>query len=146
MAQHASHTTADSFRLSEGTFTKVKNILIGVAALGWVLLVAGYFIDHERFHHSYLVSSVYATTFAVGALFFVMIQHLSGATWSVVIRRISESLMMMLPVAFILFLPNLLGLHSLYEWTHAEVVAADPLLSRKTAFLNEPFFIARTLI
>jgi hypothetical protein len=146
MAQPVSNISADAFKLSQEVFTKVKNILIGMAAVGWLLLVIGYFVDSERFHHSYLVSSVYATTFVVGALFFVMIQHLSGATWSVVIRRISESFMMVLPIAFLLFLPNLLGLHSLYEWTHKEVVAADYILSQKTAWLNEPFFIARTVI
>jgi hypothetical protein len=146
MAEHVSNVPADAFKLDENVFTKVKNILIGVAAVGWLLLIIGYFVDSERFHHSYLLNSVYATTFVVGALFFVMIQHLSGATWSVVIRRISESLMMVMPVAFLLFLPNLLGLHSLYEWTHAEVVANDYILSKKTGWLNEPFFIARTVI
>ncbi len=145
MAHPVSQYAPDTFRLNETTFTRVKNILMAVGAIGWLLLVIGFFVDHERFHHSYLLNSVYATTFAVGALFFVMIQHLSGATWSVVVRRIAESLMATLPLAFILFLPNLIGLHSIYEWTHADVVANDYILSKKTGYLNEPFFIARTL-
>jgi len=136
----------ESFRLGEGTFLKVRNILAVIAGLGWIALLAGYFVDHDRFFQSYLTNYMYALSFAIGALFFVMAQHLSGATWSVVIRRIAEGIMMTLPVAFVLFLPILLGMHSLYEWTHADVVANDPLLSKKTGYLNEPFFIARAVL
>lgn len=146
MANHASSPSTESFRLSESTFLKVRNILAVIAVIGWVALVAGYFVDHHRFAHSYFLNSMFATTFAVGALFFVMLQHISGATWSVVVRRIAESLMMMLPVAALLFIPNLLGMHSLYEWTHKEVVANDALLLKKAGYLNEPFFIARTVL
>lgn len=145
MAEHAASYLPDSFRLSESAGAKVRNLLAAVAAFGWVLLIVGYFADHERFFRSYLVGYSFCITIAVGALFFTMIQHLSGATWSVVIRRISESLMMTIPVGLVLFLPMFLGLHDLYEWTHKEVVAADYILSKKTGWLNEPFFIARTL-
>jgi len=43
----------------------------------------------------------------------------------------------------LLFVPLLFGLHSLYEWTHTEVVANDPVLLYKRPYLNVPFFIAR---
>ena len=145
MAEHASHSVATSFRLSEDAFTKVRNILAIVAALGWVLLIAGYFVDHERFFRSYLLNYVYCITIPIGALFFVMVQHLSGATWSVVIRRIAECLMVTIPLGLILFIPLIFGMHSLYEWTHVEVVANDAILLRKAPYLNEPFFIARTV-
>jgi hypothetical protein len=150
MAEHASHSahpiSSDAFRLSEATFAKVRTILMGAAAVGWLLLIAGYFADHERFFRSYLLNYVYCLTFVIGALFFVMVQHLSGATWSVVIRRIAESLMMVIPVAFLLFLPIVLDLHALYEWTHTEVVAKDPILLKKEPYLNVPFFLIRTVI
>jgi hypothetical protein len=35
-----------------------------------------------------------------------------------------------------------LGAHSLYEWSHADVVAADALLTHKAPFLNLPMFTA----
>jgi hypothetical protein len=150
MAEHASHSahpiSSDAFRLSEATFGKVRTILMGAAAVGWLLLIAGFFADHERFFRSYLLNYVYCITFVIGALFFVMVQHLSGATWSVVIRRIAESLMMVIPVAFLLFLPIAFDLHALYEWTHLEVVAKDPILLKKAPYLNTTFFLIRTVV
>jgi hypothetical protein len=35
------------------------------------------------------------------------------------------------------------GLHELYEWTHLDVVAEDPVLQHKRAYLNIPFFLVR---
>jgi len=43
----------------------------------------------------------------------------------------------------ILFLPIVLGIHSLYEWSHKEVVAQDIILQHKSPYLNPTFFIVR---
>jgi hypothetical protein len=43
----------------------------------------------------------------------------------------------------LLFIPLLFGLSVLYPWARPEVVAADPLLQQKAAYLNIPFFIVR---
>jgi hypothetical protein len=40
----------------------------------------------------------------------------------------------------------LLGLHDLYEWSHAEAVENDALLQWKAPFLNVPFFLIRAVI
>ena len=45
----------------------------------------------------------------------------------------------------VLFLPIYFGIHSLYEWSHADVVAADPILQKKSAYLNESFFTGRAV-
>jgi hypothetical protein len=48
---------------------------------------------------------------------------------------------------FLLFLPILFfGMHDLYEWTHHEVVQADPILRQKTVYLNVPFFAIRFVL
>jgi len=49
-----------------------------------------------------------------------------------------------LPVLTLLYVPLLFGLHDLYEWTHHDVVDADPILSGKSLYLNIPFFVIRT--
>ena len=38
------------------------------------------------------------------------------------------------------------GMHRLYEWTHADVVAKDELLRKKALYLNTPFFLMRTAL
>jgi hypothetical protein len=51
-----------------------------------------------------------------------------------------------LPVQAILFVPIALGLPDLYAWARPDVVAGDALLQHKHAYLNVPFFLARTAL
>ncbi len=46
----------------------------------------------------------------------------------------------------LLFLPVLFGMNALYAWTDAAYVASHPLVAAKTAYLNTPFFVVRTVI
>ncbi|MDQ3248531.1 MAG: hypothetical protein M3Q45_04910, partial [Chloroflexota bacterium] len=63
--------------------------------------------------------------------------------WGVVTRRFFEAGAMTTLLMALLFIPLVFGLHDLYEWTHTEAVAEDPLLQSKAPYLNEPFFLAR---
>ena len=56
------------------------------------------------------------------------------------LRRIGETVFVTLPVMAVLFIPVLLGMHDLYEWTHASAVEQDALLRWKAPYLNVPFF------
>ena len=101
----------------------------------------------RRFFFSYLLSFSYLLTLALGALFFVILQHLTRAGWSVVVRRWAESIAAVMPALALLALPIVaFGLHDLYHWTHAEAVAADQLLQAKQAYLNVPFFVLRLAV
>lgn len=111
--------------------------------LGVLLCIAGFIADRQQFFYSYLTAYVFWLTIALGGLFFTMLQHLTGARWSVVLRRISENVMANLPFMILLFLPLLFGLSQLFEWTHADVVAKDHLLQHKAPYLNKTFFIIR---
>jgi hypothetical protein len=51
---------------------------------------------------------------------------------------------MTMPLVAVLVVPILVGIPELYAWSHAASVAADPALQQKRAYLNVPFFIART--
>jgi hypothetical protein len=64
----------------------------------------------------------------------------------VAIRRLLEAGAGTLPFMAALFLPLVFGLHHLYEWTHTETVMADPVLRQKVAYLNVPFFLARSAL
>jgi hypothetical protein len=100
-----------------------------------------------RFYPSYLASFVFFLSLALGALFFVLIQHATRAGWSVALRRIAEGVApnVLVPMA-LLILPVLLGLRTLYPWTDAAHVAADRALAAKAAWLNVPFFLVRTAV
>jgi len=136
----------ESSALPAQTWARGRNTIVALALAGWAASALGLAADPARFALSYLVAYLFFLSLALGALFFVMVQHLSGAVWSVSSRRIAETLMATLPAAAFLFVPVALNLHHLYEWTHPEVVAADPVLQGKQAYLNVPFFLIRAAV
>ena len=117
------------------------------AAIGAVLAVVGFMMSGlDRFYEAYLVAWVYWTGVGLGSLALLMLQHLSGGAWGVVIRRILEAATRTLPVMAVLGLPILLGMGHLYHWSDADVAAADPMIRDKAAYLNVPFFIVRYVL
>lgn len=131
------------YRLANaGNLAKIALI---VGAVGLVASAAGYFTDAAQFFHSYLVSFMFWTTIALGGLFFTMLHHVTGATWSVVVRRFSESAMAVLPLMAVFFIPILFGIHDIYHWSHEEAVAHDTILQKKAGYLSTEFFIIRAV-
>lgn len=135
---------SDTYKLTEAK--GLGNTLLITGILVAVLSTAGYFLDSKQFFMSYLVAWIFWVSIGLGALFFVMLNHLTGAVWSLVLRRINESVMIALPFMAILFIPLIFGLHDMYHWTHSEDVAKDAILSQKTGYLNIPFFLIRTAV
>jgi len=104
----------------------------------------------SRFLHAYLVNFCFCLSISLGALFFVVLQHLTRAGWSVAVRRLAEVLSAAIPFWAVLFLPLLLlvlvGSGSLYPWNDAAHVEHDPLLQAKASYLNAPFFAVRAVL
>ena len=68
--------------------------------------------------------------------------YLAGADWSVTMRRIPEAMTAWLLPGGVLAMGVGLGAHSLYHWSHADVVSQDELLLHKAPFLNMTMFTA----
>src|SRR5687767_10360448 len=100
----------------------------------------------KQFFFSWLVSFLFFLSLALGALFFVLIQYAAQGGWGIVLRRIGETIFATIPVMAALFVPLLLGLHDLYEWSHREAVEQDALLQWKAPYLNVPFFLIRAAL
>jgi len=132
-----------TYLITEGRPKAMLPFAIGL--VGLLVSVIGWFTDSHQFFHSYLVAFIYWVTIALGALFFTMLHHLVNARWSIVLRRITESIMTVMPLMAILAIPLLFGLHDLFEWTHADVMAHDEVLQAKAGYLNIPFFVIRTI-
>ncbi len=94
---------------------------------------------------AYLVSWSWFTTVALGALFFVLLQHATRAGWSVVVRRVAEGVAWLLPLLGVAAVPILLGMRHLYSWS-APAAAHDALLAGRRAWLNPPFFVGRVAL
>ncbi len=173
----------ETFKISDsGKYIRISLI---IAVVGFAASLAGGFLDEKTFYFSWLTSFTFWVSLGLGGLFITMLHHLTNSVWSVVIRRIAESVMMTLPVMLGMFVPLLIGLPHLYEWSddnfnknehHAAsfeiietVYAADKnddnenlhkeaeeshsghdahheLLATKRGYLNDNFFVIRTII
>jgi hypothetical protein len=130
-----------------------RALVVGVAALLATAVVAFLVAGPVQFFRSYLVAYVFWTGVAVGSLAIMMLHHLSGGAWGLVIRRIFEAATRTLPLLAVAFLPIIVSLFwhpvhdghhlSLYEWSNHEAVEADKILKEKSLYLNIPFFIGR---
>jgi len=117
-----------------------------VAGIGLLISTWGYSMDSTLLYFGYLNSFVFWVTIGLGGLFLTLLHHLTNATWSTVIRRMTECVAMTLPVMLIFFIPVFLGMHDLYHWTHEDYVLSDAILVRKMGYLNIPFFTIRTVV
>lgn len=122
---------------------------VGIVFL--LVTLVGYVFNAKQFFFSYLTSFAFFTGLGMISLFFVMLQHITRSSWSVVLRRIPETIASNLWVWALFVIPVILGAHDLYHWTHEELLdpanpAYDPLIAGKSGYLNIPFFIVRQVI
>jgi hypothetical protein len=132
--------------LTDAGWRRGWTFLLALAALSWTACLVGYRTNPVQFHASYLVAFAYFLTIALGAAFFLMLQHLTGAVWSLPLRRLMETMMATLPLAPLLFIPVVAGLPTLYEWARPEFHTLGPDFRFKTVFFSPPFFLARAAV
>lgn len=124
-------------------FKLLTYVLIGVGVVSFAL---GFIFDAKRTWANYLLNNYYFVSLAVGAAFFGAIQYITQSGWSALFKRIPEAMAAYLPFAAVFFLIMYFGMHSIFEWTHEEVVQHDHLLQHKSPYLNVPFFFARVIV
>jgi hypothetical protein len=118
-------------------------LVVGLAGL--LVSLVGLMIDRERFFQSWLIAYLFWLGPTLGSMGILMIQHITGGRWGVALRRTLEAGMKTLPLMALLFVPIVVGMHDLFEWSHADVVAHDPILKAKTFYLNPQFFLVRAV-
>ncbi len=122
--------------------------LVGLALALWLGWQRN---DHfARLQHSWLLACLYFLGISLGGLFFVLIQHLTRAGWSVAVRRVGELVAANTLVIALLLAPLVAlvasGDGSLYPWGDPAVVSASPVLAAKAGFLDGRFFALRCLV
>jgi len=120
-----------------------KGLIVG--ALAAAATAAGAFTNTPQFFQSYLVAWLLWFMVASGCLGLLLLHHLSGGVWGLMIRRPMEAGARTLPVVGLFALPLLFGLGHLFAWADHAKVEADHLLHHKAAYLNAPFFVGRTV-
>src|SRR5258708_3842191 len=117
-----------------------------VGAAGAVVSAIGAVVDLTQFLQSYLMAYMLCLGVTLGCFALGMVHQLWGGAWGVVIRREIGAAARVLPIMTVLFLPIALGMHRLYPWTDAALVAKDEALQYKSLYLNVPFFLVRAAI
>ena len=93
-------------------------LLFGAASLIFALVPS----TREQFFHSYLLGFMLWLGASLGSMAFLMIQHLTGGKWGMVIRRPLEAAMNVLPLMALLFIPIFAaGMTHLYSGNHESV-------------------------
>lgn len=141
-----------------------SKVVAGGLGLGIVCLLISVILgaakgdEFRRFFYSYLIGFAFFLSIGLGALFFVVLQHLVRARWSVVVRRLAEviamgSLPMLLLLSMVIVIPTALGYDELYYWSsdlaHSVLpdgTAFDHLVHHKSVWLSAPFFAVRVFI
>jgi len=99
-------------------------------------MIVGYFLSPVATLRSYLWAYLYVLSIPVGALAVLMLQHLTGGGWGVILRRPLEAATRTLPLVAVMFLPIGLGAAKLFPWAEPEAVVPHP----RDLYLNLPFF------
>lgn len=113
--------------------------MIGLGLSGWSWL-----IEPQSFYRAYLPACLFWLTLPLGSLAIMMVHQLTGGAWGEFIRVPLKTAAATLPLAPILFLPLMLDLAAIFPWVNPgpELVG---VVEKKRAYLNESFFLARTL-
>ena len=139
-------STTDTYQAPDTLLPGMRQFGMVAAGLGLLLTGAGFAMSGlDRFYQAYLVAYTFWTGIALGSLALLMVQHLTGGAWGLVMRRPLEAAVRTLPYMAVLFLPIVAGMHSIYEWSTPEALN-DPAIQVKAAYLNTPFFLIRQVI
>ncbi|MEM6571253.1 MAG: quinol:cytochrome C oxidoreductase [Planctomycetota bacterium] len=133
---------------------KPATIALGVGVVG-LLATAGLGVaagdEMLRFGHAMLIGILFFLSITLGALFFTLLQHVTSAGWSVVVRRIAEAMTAAFPVMGLLVLaflvlPVLMGKPWTYDWADSAFVDGHELVKHKAGYLNAGFLLVRVLL
>lgn len=151
---HSSQPQASAEQLHLGVLAPKLLFLGSILAVlglgtGVGLYVTG-MANTSQFFHAYLISVVYFIVISLAALFFVQLQHLTRAGWSVTVRRLAELLASSLPVMVLFMLPVLALIwqhnNALHVWADPHFMMHEEALAKKAGYFGTTFVTARFVV
>jgi hypothetical protein len=119
--------------------------MVGGVAL--LVAIAGAFASPDKFYQSYLFSYLLVLGLTLGSLGLLMLQHLTGGNWGIIIRRPLEAATRNIWLVMVMFVPVVLGMNSLYRaWLNPELRKAEPLSLFQQRYLTSSGFLTRAVI
>jgi len=124
---------------------QAAGLAVGGAAL--IAAIFGAVSSPEKFYQSYLFSYMLVLGLTLGSLGLLMLQHLTGGHWGIVIRRPLEAASRNIWLVLLMFVPIVLGMKSLYRaWLDPEKLKAEPLSAYQQGYLTHAGFLGRAVL
>jgi hypothetical protein len=138
----------DSNYQTPSEVNRIQMIALLLGVVGVIALIAGAVNEstREQFFRSYLFGFVVWVGLPVGCLGLLMLQHLTGGAWGMMIRRVLEAGTRTFWLMLIAFIPIALGLRYIYVWAADATTFSAHHVAHKAKYLNANFFILRTVI
>ncbi len=109
--------SAGDYRIpSSSGWAGAWKIAAGVGVVGLGGAAAGWSSEPTRFAYSYLFAFFLVLTISFGSMFFILVERLTRAGWSITVRRTAEFFASSAWVMAILFVPVFLCMGTLYPW------------------------------
>jgi len=125
--------------------SRTANTVLGVMfAVGLLSLVVRFTQDPLQAWISYITNWLFFTSIAMGGVMFAVVTWIVKAKWNWSMRRVSQSFAAFLPISFVLMLPMFTLGAEYFPWV--DMMATDPVVQNKQAYLNLPFLITRNLV
>ncbi len=149
--------TAQDYKAPESVSRLEKRALV-LGVLGIVGCIAGWIIQKDVFIRSYLVAFLAVLGLSLGSLGLLMLQHLTGGHWGIMIRRPLESATRVLWLVAGFFIPLIFGMQYLYRthtvgtdvrigWLDAPKPGEEGALSNlQQSWLTHNAFLGRALL
>ncbi|HEY1923724.1 MAG TPA: hypothetical protein VGG58_00645 [Candidatus Acidoferrum sp.] len=137
---------AQDYKTPESVSRLQQRALIA-GIIGVVVCIIGYIKSPESLLQSYLMAFMLILGLSLGSLGLLMMQHLTGGYWGIVIRRPLESATRALPLVFILFAPIFFGFRHIYGvWLNAPAKGEGALSEFQQHYLTANWFHIRAIV
>jgi len=126
---------------------RIRQRALIAGLVGLVICVVGVFKAPDRFFPSYLLAFMFVLGLSLGSLGLLMLQHLTGGNWGIIIRRPLESATRVLALVAVLFVPIFFGMKYLYAaWLDAPSSGEGALSDFQRDYLTPNGFRIRAIV
>src|ERR1700730_18135102 len=127
--------------------SRLQQVALVAGLVVLVLCVIGYLKAPGDFLPSYLLAFMFVLGLSLGSLGLLMLQHLTGGNWGIIIRRPLESATRVLAPVAVLFVPIFFGMKYLYAaWLNAPASGEGALSEFQRTYLTPNGFRVRAVL
>jgi hypothetical protein len=118
-----------------------------VGGVAMLVSIFGAVTSPDKFYESYLFSYMLVLGLTLGSLGLLMLQHVTGGHWGIIIRRPLEAASRNIWLVLLMFVPIILGMKTLYRaWLDPAQLKAAPLSDYQQHYLTHGGFLFRAAI